>query len=419
MKYPNRMQSAVLLDARFDGLDAIASDLARIVQMKSGATFNTIEHKPGVFLRLFGGGDELMLTFEYVPGPPDHGVFAQAMGSPVTTLLCPDMGARLIRAQAMILLEVSHGTMGGLEDKPGIASMFETLGLKQGASPEQFTRRLETLALMTRVATDRITPCAIHWTLSNQLFEPRAFEAFATAGFPGPLSVHPYLFGPDDQDAATPEATPETGAKAGIRSFGARHWLGRELYVAPTTLPWGAGYETMLTFLRIATMENGYIIPDGDIFGPEDGSQKWRVRHREIGAFPGDVPAEQGGAPLYELIPLRHDECGFLDPEYAAEARVVCEAGGAIMGDYSARELYGEEADAIAEARAMVEGIGGSLMVTALDERPTALDEPPVRTEAPLPPQPRQVPAAQPSRPGDNSVSGRGLRARLFGTKGV
>ncbi|MEM7689206.1 MAG: hypothetical protein AAF291_09300 [Pseudomonadota bacterium] len=430
MKYPNRMQAALLLDARFGGLDGIAHDLARIFEMKFGADFNTVEEKPGVFHRLFGGGDELMLTFEYVDGPPDQQVFAQAMASPITAQLCPDMGARVLRAQALILFEVSHGAMGGVEDDPKIAAMFQTLGVRQGATPEQFNRRLETLTLMTRVACDHVTPGAIHWTQSNQLFEPKAFDGLSQLGFPGPIAIHPNIFGADDQEAATPEQD----VKAGIRTFGARHWLGREIYVAPTTLAWGASYQTILAFLTIATMEDGYIIPDDDIFGPEDGSEKWRVRHRAIGETPGDVSAEEGGTPLYELIPLRHDEGGFLDPDYAKNAQVICEAGGAIMGDYSAEELYGEQAPAIADARAMVEGVGGSLMVTALDERPQERgdgEEPlsPGPTPFgsgpdPIPPAPSgtapavpQAPQPQISQPGETSVTGAGLRARLFGTK--
>jgi len=430
MKYPNTMQAALLLDARSDRLDAIVSDFARVFEMKSGASFNTVEHKPGTFLRLFGGGDELMLTFEYVDAPPKHEVFAQAIGSPVTAALCPDMPNRLIRAQAMVLLEVSHGAMGGVEEDPKFASMFEQLGVRQGATAEQFQRRLETLALMTRVAIDTVAPSAVHWTQSNQLFDPKVVHGFAEMGFPGPLSIHPYVFGPDDQDAA---AIAEDDAKAGIRTFGARHWLEREIYVAPTTLPWSASFQTILAFCRLATMENGYVIPDGDIFGPEGGGEKWRVHHRDIGEVEGDVTAQEGGVtaqeggvPLYELVPLRHDECGFLDLDYAKEQRVVCEAGGAIMGDYSAQELYGDEAPSIAEARDLVEGVGGSLLVTALDERPSGDGPAPPPQPDPSPPQPVGSAPARPqsarpqsSRPGETTISGRGLRAKVFGRKGL
>ncbi|MEM7701444.1 MAG: hypothetical protein AAF251_05855 [Pseudomonadota bacterium] len=417
MKYPNRMQAALLFDQSTDRLDTIAQGVARVFEMKSGAPFNTVEHT-GSFVRLFGGGDELMLTFEYVDGPPKHEVFAQAVGSPITAILCPDMANRLVRAQAMILLEVSHGAMGGVEENPEIASMLDTLGMKQGATPEQFNRRLETLALMTRVAIDNSNPSAIHWTQSNQLLEPKVFDGFADMGFPGPLAIHPYLFGPDDQDASN---VPESEAKAGIRTFGARQWLGREIYVAPTTLPWGAAFQTILAFCRLATMEGGYIIPDGDTFGPEGGGEKWRVHHREIGEVPGDVTAEEGGAPLYELVPLRHDECGFLDPDFAKEQRVVCEAGGAIIGDMSAEELYGEDAKEIAAARSMVEGVGGTLTVTTLDERPSGGDggrEPPAPESPPSEP-PAPAPAVQASQPGEPVISGRGLRARVFGRKGL
>jgi hypothetical protein len=59
---------------------------------------------------------------------------------------------------------------------------------------------------------------------------------------------------------------------AGLRTFGARHWLGREILIRPSVLPWAANLETIFAFLRLATMPGGYVIPDGDSFGPEDRS---------------------------------------------------------------------------------------------------------------------------------------------------
>ena len=122
---------------------------------------------------------------------------------------------------------------------------------------------------------------------------------------PGPLHVHPYLFGgAKDGDGRT---------RLGIRTFGARHFIGRELLIEPSVLPWAANYETMLAFLRVATAEKGYLIPDGDSFGPEDRSLSYRVLHRE---------AEAGDVPLIELQPLLHQEYGFVAEDYVPPERV-------------------------------------------------------------------------------------------------
>lgn len=411
MKYPNRIQAALLLDARFEELDALARDFARIAEMKSGATFNVPEHHPGAFVRMFGGSDDLMLTFEYIDSPPNTSLFASALASPVTSIRSPDMPDRIGRARSHILLEVSHGAMGGVEEDPKIAPMMHDVGISgSSTNAAAFERRLEALALMARVATDHVTPSAIHWTQSNQLLEPDAFEAMAARGFPGPLAIHPLLFG-DDKPA-------EAGAQIGLRTFGARHWLGREIVVPPTSLPWSAAYQTVLVFCAMATMEDGYIIPDGDTFGPpppegEEPGEVWRVQHHDLdqdAPANDDTDARGGPVPVYELVPLRHDECNFVAEEYAREASVLCTRepkpkpapkaedaadGGDAAGDASLKE----EASSLAELEAaLAEG------------RAEAAANPPD-------PLPATLTSATPSLAGDQNVSGRSLRAKVFGKK--
>ncbi len=63
-----------------------------------------------------------------------------------------------------------------------------------------------------------------------------------------------------------------------------------------------------------ATIDNGYVIPDGDTFGPEDHSLSYRVLHRD---------AEAGDVPLYELVPLLYREYGFVSPDYVPRDRVI------------------------------------------------------------------------------------------------
>ncbi len=401
MEYPNRLQTALVFDQRHDVLEEAVRDFARIEEMKSGTVFNIPEANPGKFYRLFGG-DEMMLTFEYIDGPANPEVFSAPLSSSITGILCPDIRQRLTRSQSHILLEVSHGVMGGVENEPSIAAMFEELGMpKAGASRPQFERRLEVLSLMTRVVSDHTKPSVVHWTQSDQLFDGDTFETFvANSEAPGPLHIHPYLFGP--------QAGPNEEQKIGIRTFGARHWLGREILIEPSTLPWATNYETILAFLRICLAENGYVIPDEDTFGPEDRSLSYRVNWRDADPEEGDQ-----GVPFYELIPLKHVEHGFVSENFVPDENVIddrCFPAELMPED---EQDKAELANEWAEKRAMAENAGCKFEVRARD----------LGGEAPPPTDPSDSPdivsAPTPGNPGMPSLSGRGLRAKVFGRKGL
>lgn len=403
MLYPNRLQAALLFDRSLDELESIMRDFVRIEGMKTGASFNLPEENPGRFYRLFNGAEELMMTFEYLDVPAVTHAFRGALSSPYTGLLTPDIRDRIERTRSHILLEVSHGVLGGVEEDPKFAALFQAIGRPgSGASQAQFERRLGVLALMTRIATDHAMPLAVHWTQSDQLLSGELFDTLAAGGdAPGPLHIHPFLFGP--------APAPGEAAKAGIRTFGARHWIGREIIIRPSVLPWAANYETILSFLRIATMPNGYVIPDGDTFGPEDRSLSYRVLHHDAGADigNGDEP-EPADMPMYELVPLKHVDHGFLAPEHVPDANVIDDRAfpqGLMPEEQDEKAALANE---WAEKRKLAEGVGGRFEVRARGEE----------GEAPLPPPPpAPVIAPRPSQPGLPSLSGRGLRARVFGSK--
>ena len=402
MQFPNRVQVAMLFEQSIDWLEAAVRDFARIEEMKTGTTFNVPENKPGTFYRLFNGDEELMLTFEYLEGPANPAAFRGALSSPMVGMLTPDIRERIERTGSHLLLEVSHGVLGGVEANPEVAGFLEQIGRgPDGATQEQFHRRLDILALMSRVMTDHADPLAVHWTQSDILIGGDKFDSFAAIEAPGPLHVHPFLFGPRPQ--------PGEPSKAGIRTFGARHWLGREILIQPNEIPWAANFETILAFLRIATAPNGYIIPDGDTFGPEDRSTSTRVDYREPGETPDDLTADEGGVPLYELTPLKHTEYNFLDLRHVPDENVIDDrtfSGVAMPDDQDAKAQIANE---WRESRKLAEGIGGKFEVRANGERGEAPPPPP-------PPAPTIV-APTPSNPGLPSVSGRGLRAKVFGRK--
>lgn len=400
MLYPNRLQAALLFDRPVRGLDDMVRDFARIEGMKSGANFNIPESNPGRFHRLFNGAEELMLTFEYCDGPASFDAFRGALSSPFVGLACPDIRSRVTRAHSHILLEVSHGVMAGVEEDPKIAAMFAQLGVpKAGATQAQFQRRLAVLALMTRVVSDHAMPSAVHWTQSDLLIGGDQCDSFAAMEPPSPLHIHPFLYGP-----------PGEAGLVGIRTFGARHWLGREVLIKPSVLPWAANYETILAFLRVATMANGYVIPDGDTFGPEDRSLSYRVLHHDVGSDIGYLEREPADLPIYELVPMKHVAHGFIAPEHVPDENTINDRAfpPAIMPDD--QDEKAALANDWAEKRKLAEGIGGRLEVRAFGIGDGAPPPPPASPSV-------SVVTPTPSLPGAPSLSGRGLRAKVFGRK--
>ena len=404
MLYPNRLQAALLFDRPILDLEAIVRDFTRIEGMRSGAQFNVPEANPGLFYRLFGGAEELMITFEYLDRPAAAEAFRGALSSPFNGIATPDIRDRTIRSQTHILLEVSHGVMGGVEDEPKIAEFLSQLGRpKEGATQAQFERRLAVLALMSRIVSEHAMPLAVHWTQSDILMGGEQFDGFAAGdGAPGPLHIHPFLFGPRPAEGED--------ALVGIRTFGARHWLGRELIVQPSILPWAANFETLFAFLKVATMPGGYIIPDGDTFGPEDRSLSYRVIHHDAGANIGYAEPERAEVPFYELLPLKYLAHGFVAGEHVPDTNAFDDRAfpATIMPeDQDAKMALANE---WAEKRKLAEGIGGRFEVRAKGEDGSALP--------PTPP-PAPVITPTPSQPSLPSLSGRGLRAQVFGRKGL
>ena len=345
MQYPNEIQAALQFDRPVAILDELARSFARVEESRSGARFNVPEAKPGAFYRLFGG-DELMVTLEYVDRPANVEVFSQALGSAVTGILCPDIRERLMRSRSHILVNVSHGVIG---HSPEIMRMLQQIDYPiEGQSLPQLLRRLEVCALISRLALDLAPAEVVHWCQSNQLIPGDKFEIMAAASPPGPLNIHPFLFG---------GAKAESGeTKLGIRTFGARHFIGRELLIQPSVLPWAANYDTLLAFMTIATTTNGYVIPDGDTFGPEDRSLSYKVIHRE---------AEDGDVPLYELVPLMYREFNFQSDDYVPRDKVFNDRAPPAKLMPADDEAKMELANEWREKRKLAEGLGGTFEVRA------------------------------------------------------
>ncbi|MBX7495034.1 hypothetical protein K3172_04080 [Qipengyuania sp. 6B39] len=380
MQFPNQVQSALLLDGPPDDLDSVVRNFITIMEAKEGFRFNVPESTPGVFYRLFGG-DSMTVSFELVPNPGNSEVFSQPLGSAITGIMCPDVRERVMRHQAMVLVTVTHGVLGSVGEDPKIAAMLRDIGMpREGGNLPQFLKRLEVCQLASRVACEAREPLLVHWTQSNQIFPGELFDDLAALPAPSPLHVHPYLFGP--RSAQGEKQT------FGIRSFGAQHFIGGEIVVEPHELPFGANFEVMLSFIRIAIAQNGYIIPDGDTFGPEDRSLSYRCTHRQ---------PDEGGVPLYELTPLFHREYGYQSTEFAPYENRIDDRMPPPGLMPESQEAKAALANEWREKRSMAEGIGGRFEV---------------RTFETPPPQPRP-PAGPPP------VTGPGPRRAMFGRKGL
>ena len=401
MFYPNRLQAVLMFDRPMRDLEAIMRDFTRIEGMKSNATFKIAEENPDRFFRLFNGAEELTLTVEHIDGPANSDAFRGALSSSYTGLATPDIRARIGRTQCHILVEVSHGVMGAYDVDSKYAATFAMVGRDMaGATQAQFERRLAVLALMTRVASEHAMPLAVHWTQSDMLISGEQCDAFAAMEPPSPLHIHPSLYGP--------KFVPGDTSLVGIQTFGARHWLGREIVIKPNVLPWATNYETILAFLRVATVANGYVIPDGDTFGPVDRSLSYRVLHHDAGADIGYVTPESAAMPIYELVPLKHLAHNFVAPDHVPDSNVFDDRAfpTAIMpADQEEKITLANE---WAEKRKLAEGIGGKFEVRARGEGGETLP--------PAPP-PTPIIASTPGQPGVPSISDRGLRARVFGRK--
>jgi len=353
MQFPNEIQAALLFDRPFRALEAVVRSFLRLEQMQGREAFNVSEANPGMFYRLFGQ-DDLMITLEYMAQPADLSLFQKALASTLTGILCPDARQRLTGNRSHVLVTVSHGVLGS---SPEVAQMMAEIGRPpEGHSLPQFRRRLDACATVARLVCDEAMPQVVHWTQSNQLIAGENFERCATVPSPGPLHIHPYLFGNRAGAGGNPEV--------GILTFGARHFIGREISVEPGSLPWAAHYQTILAFLKVATADNGYVIPDGDTFGPEDRSLSYRVLHLD--------PEEEGGVPLYRLVPLMHREYGFQSEEYVGLDRVFDDrmAPPDLMPDDD--EAKAELANEWREKRKLAEGIGGRFEVRAANPGPTS-----------------------------------------------
>lgn len=207
-------------------------------------------------------GTTLEATF--LPGKAPQASLRIPLASPVTGLISHDMPERLAATQARLQLAISRPAANHI-----------------AANVPAIRQALALLSQVCAMACTQGDALALHWKQSEQLLPPAAFLELANEGVPGALHVHPFLFGGDGQ--------------VGIRTFGMRHFIGREMLLQPHGDDFTGHFEAMLAFLRHALSPGGELIPDGDSFSLPDGGQRYQVLH---------LAGADDGVPLIELLPI-------------------------------------------------------------------------------------------------------------------
>lgn len=349
-QFPEMVQAALLFDRPNPvNLDALIENFVTAVT-KVGIRYNRVETKPGVFYRLFGG--DVMITMEYIGSPAKTQVFEAALATPFTRLTNPNARELIARHRSHILVNVHHGAMPPTPEIAALLAKMNMSGvLQRGRSLDHFRERLSLCATLSRLAQAMGKASLVHWTSSDHLLIGEVFANLAARGVPSLLHVHPFLLNGGKSADGRDQVT--------IKTFGAKYFVGREVHVVANPLPWLESLGLILTFLSVATMKNGYVVPDGDTFGDDDHSLSCRVRHISAGAKSGDLDG-----PLYRLELLFSRKHGFASTGYVAPARTFDDrtVPADILSD------LGRERSPVVEdmrtKRQMVERVGGHLEVS-------------------------------------------------------
>lgn len=298
--WPVNLQAALLYDrAEPVAVTSIMQNFLKIEHNVARLSYNVVGNT-GTYVQLYCGARDLMIAAEWVDKPTNPAAFEQALASPYNAMFAaPDARNAIARHRGYFLINVHHGVIPPtVLDKEFMAR----LNLAQaGQSTEHYIERLRVLGLVASLACDASAPTLAHWTFSEVLTRPELIDAVMPDAGPSPISVHPFMFRPADAHAD----------EVGFQTFGARHYIGREIRMRASVVPVLAAYQHALGFMRVALRENGYVIPHGDTFGDDEGTFCYRVHHD--GAPVGFADPD---APSYEIEPLLHAETGFRSPDY-------------------------------------------------------------------------------------------------------
>jgi len=271
-QFPSRIQAALLFDAAHPlDMDALVREF--LAAEEGAGTHYKLVHdtKPGVFYRLFGT-NHVMITVEHVDRQARLPLFEAALSSPFTNMGTPDARERLARHKSYILVEAHSGA---LPPTPEVLGLLEKLGMPApGHSLAEFRLRMTLCGKLSTLAHRMGNATLVHWTPNDHLMKGDMFARLAVEPAPSLLHIHPLLFDGGESADGRPQVE--------IRTIGARHFIGREIHVAATPVPWSDVLDGIFAFVKVGCLDRGYVVPDGDAFGMDNGACSYRVDRKSV-----------------------------------------------------------------------------------------------------------------------------------------
>jgi hypothetical protein len=304
-KFPHTVQICLLFDeVKPLDLNAFVSDFVK-AEASAGNPYNVAERTP-LFSRLYDGANDVMLTIEVMPGRAQDAVFGRALSSNYNLLLAPDAKERIQRHKSHLLINLHHGVLPDMGEKMGF---MEQLGVLPGQTVQLFQKRLAIAERAAALINDRAPVSLVHQTMFNVLVPGPVFAAIvAPSVTPHMLQLHPYVY--------STEKHTNGSWKYGLKTLGASYFIDREIHLAPSHIAWPESVENALVFIRLSLLENGYIIPDGDTFGPPDNSWSYRITH-----IPAGEKSDDFEGPLYRMDLVMHKATNFETTSYVKPVR--------------------------------------------------------------------------------------------------
>ena len=241
---PNLLQIALL----YDSANAIDIRALQAAFLKSelnvpGYKYNVVEADGRTNFRCFGGqASNVMVFVEWLDRPAVRANLNTALSSVFNQITVPDAATLIGRHRGVLLINVHHGAMSQSRE---VQTLLAQMGVGQaGQSLPQYQERLRVMGLLAAMATEISKPTLSHWTHTDALAKPQAIKNFMCDASPNPLHVHPLPF-------RGPGTTQDQGI-AGLVTFGAAAFIGREIRVRPTQVPWSEAYQHALGFITLA-----------------------------------------------------------------------------------------------------------------------------------------------------------------------
>ena len=349
-KFRNNLQAAILYDGHADVFRSTDLNKFRMAMLQKGIPFQVSHESPGFVLMT--GPDELQLSWTYHAKPADHAVFRTVLASPTTRMHLPDADDRVQRHGSHVLIEIQQGVLGSVQDIPKFATFFDEIEFpRPGHNLAGFNHRVDILADACMFLNQEKPASAVHWTQSNTLIAGEHLEDYLSQPRPGFLTIHPFIMGGDAMPG-------HKEIPIEIYTIGAVDYIGREIHTDLAPVPWLDLYSSITAFVEMATMPDGYIIPDGDTWGVDDDEFCWRVTHPD-----GKKQSTINGEPFFNLKLLYHRSHGYTAPDFTGRKLIkggIAEASALLQGP---EQAVREEIDDWKKTEDMARKAGGGFEI--------------------------------------------------------